>query len=117
MPLPTKNAPDWHDVHAILMSLGEEFGIVVVFSTTVRADYVQTIGKAHRGSYEAVPETVFQAMVRTPYSKQTTFAQACYTLAFDIWCQADGGGATAAKRGAPHDWRGRVEVPRRRRAQ
>lgn len=114
MPLPTKNAPDWNDVHGILMSLGEEFGLAVVFSTTVRSDYVETIGKAYGNPYAPPAPVVHQALIRQPYSKQTTFAQACYTLAFDIWCQADGAGATAAKRGAPHDWRGRIEVPRRR---
>lgn len=114
MPQPTKNAPDWNDVHGILMSLGEDFSLVVVFSTTVRSDYVQTIAKAYRGTLEGPEEVIWQALVRQPYSKNTTFAQTCYTLAFDLWCQADGAGATAAKRGPTHDWRGRVEVPRRR---
>lgn len=115
MPNRTVNAPDWFDVEAIIGSIRDDYSLLVLFTTTVRAEGVLTIGKAYRGTYAVPEEVVYQAKIMQPINTKATFAQTCYTLAFDLWCQMDGGGATAAQRGPTYGWSGSVEVPRRRR--
>lgn len=117
MPIPTKNAPDWIDVENMCAALAEEFGCIVTFTTRLRGGKVEVIGKSTTGSFSGTQEVLHVALVTWPVQLNKDMAQACYTLAFDLWCQHDGGGATAADRGPPYDWRGRVETPRRRRAQ
>lgn len=117
MPQPHHNAPDWHDVANVLDSLGRDYNLVVVFSTTVRSNGIQTIGKALSHSYAEDSAVVYQALVTQRYDTKQTYAQTCYTLAFDLWCQADGAGATAARRGPPVGWDGKPERLRRRTAQ
>jgi len=114
MPQPTKNAPDWIDVENLLGVLGEEYKMVVYFSTRLRSGKVEVIGKTHSVPYTLEAPVIHVALVSFDIKKPRDMAQVCYSIAFDLWCQHDGAGATAAKRGAPHDWRGRVEVPRRR---
>jgi hypothetical protein len=114
VPQPKKNNPDWIDVQNILGVLGEEYKMVVYFTTRLRGDRVETIGKAYGAPYtgEGTPELV--ALVTFPRHQPKDMVVAFFTLAWDIWCQADGGGATAASRGAPTSWSGYPEVPRRR---
>lgn len=115
MPQPTKNAPDWIDVQNLLGVLGEEYKVVVYFSTRVRADKVETIGKTYLAPYTLEAPVAHVALVTFPLQKPRDMATVCYSIAFDLWCQHDGGGATAAERGPTHSWQGRIEVPRRRR--
>ena len=114
MPQVTKNAPDWVDVQNLLGVLGENHKAVVYFTTRVRAEVVEVIGKTHGAPYTPDAPILHVALVSFPLTKPRDMAQVCYTLCFDLWCQHDGGGATAAKRGAPVGWNGRVEVPRGR---
>lgn len=111
MPQQTKNAPDWIDLQNLLGVLGEEYKVVVYFSTRLRNDRVEVIGKAHSAPYTLDAPVVHVALVSFFVKKPLDMAGVCYTLAFDLWCQFDGGGATSAKRGAPYGWNGRVEVP------
>lgn len=117
MPMPTKNAPDWIDVENMCAVLAEEFNVQVRFSTCIRVGKVECIGKTHSSPYDIHAPVVHVALVSFPVQHNKDMATTCYTLAFDLWCQHDGGGATAAHRGAPYAWNGRVETPRRRRAQ
>jgi len=48
MPQPTKNAPDYLDLQNLLSVLGAEYHVVAYFSTRIRADKVDIIGKTHR---------------------------------------------------------------------
>jgi hypothetical protein len=116
MPQPTKNAPDAHDVYNMLASLGEEFGCTVEFTSRYYADYVQIIARARKWADAPDGAVVVQALTKYKYGRHADREQIEYTLAFDLWLQLDGGGATAAKRGPTHGWNGRVEVPRRRTA-
>jgi hypothetical protein len=112
MPQITKNAPDYIDLQNLLGVLGEEYKVVVYFSTRLRDDRVEVIGKTHGAPY-TIDAPVQHVALASFYVKQPKdMAVTMYTLAFDLWCQHDGGGATAAKRGAPTGWNGRVEVPR-----
>jgi len=97
--------------------LGEEYKVVVYFSTRIRGDKVEVIGKTHSAPYTLEAPVEHVALASFQVQRPKDMAVTMYTLAFDLWLQHDGGGATAAKRGAPHDWRGRVETPRRRTAQ
>lgn len=116
MPQVTKNNPDWIDVQNIQGALGEEYALVVYYSTRLRGDRVEVIGKAYGAPYVAEGTPAYVALVSFPVKQPKDMVVAFFTLAWDIWCQADGGGATAAKRGAPVTWRGYPEVPRRRKA-
>lgn len=117
MPQAQRNAPDYIDLANILGTLGEEFKVVVYFSTRLRGDVVEVIGKTHSAPYTLEAPVIHVALASFPIKQPKDMASTLYTLAFDLWCQHDGAGATAAKRGAPHTWQGRVETPRRRRAQ
>lgn len=115
MPQPTRNAPDWIDVQNILGALGEGYAVVVYFSTRLRNDKVEVVVKTYCAPYTLEAQVAHVALVSFPIKQPRDMAQVCYTLAFDLWCQHDGGGATAAERGPSYSWQGRVEVPRRRR--
>lgn len=114
MPQPHRNGPDWMDVQNLLSALGESYHVVVYFTTRVRADRVEVFGKSYGPPYTVEAPVEHVAMASFLVKHPQDMAQTYYTLAFDLWCQHDGAGATAAKRGAPRDWRGRIEVPRRR---
>lgn len=115
MPQVTKNAPDYIDLANLLGVLGEEYKVVVYFSTRLRGDKVEVIGKTYGAPYTLEAPVEHVALASFPIKQPRDMAQTYYTIAFDLWCQHDGGGATAAKRGAPTTWRGYPEVPRRRR--
>lgn len=114
MPMPTKNAPDYIDLENICGSLGETYHVVVYFSTRIRGGRVEVLGKTHGAPYTLEAPVEHVALATFDIKRPADMVQTMFTLCWDLWCQHDGGGATAAKRGAPHDWQGRIEVPRRR---
>lgn len=114
MPQPTRNAPDFIDVENMCASLGESYSVVVYFTVRIRSGKVELIGKTHGAPYTQESAPVHVALASWPITLKKDMAVQMYTVAFDLWCQHDGGGATAAKRGAPYNWQGRVETPRRR---
>lgn len=115
MPQVTKDAPDFIDVENMCASLGESYGVVVYFTTRLRNGKVELFGKTYGVPYTQEAPVQHVAMVSWPVQHKKDVASAMYSVAFDLWCQHDGGGATAAQRGAPYDWSGRVQTPRRRR--
>lgn len=117
MPMPVKNAPDWIDLQGMMGALGEQYQVVVYFSTRIRGDIVEIIGKTHGAPYTLEAPVQHVALASFPCNRPKDMATTMYTIAFDLWLQHDGGGASAAKRGPTYDWRGRVEKPRRRHAQ
>lgn len=114
MPQPTRDAPDMLDVENMCASLGEAYHVVVYFTTRIRNCKVELIGKTHGAPYSQDAPVQHVAMASWPVQLKKDVAVQMYTIAFDLWCQHDGAGATAAKRGVPHTWQGRVETPRRR---
>jgi len=114
MPQVTRNAPDFIDVENMCASLGETYHVVVYFVTRIRSGKVELIGKTYGAPYTQEAPVQHVALASWPVKLPKDMATAMYTVAFDLWCQHDGGGATAAKRGAPVNWQGRVETPRRR---
>jgi hypothetical protein len=115
MPQTTKNEPDYIDVGNILRALSESYQVVVYYGIRFRADYVEVTGKTHGAPYTPDAPVEHVALSKIQFFHKANMAVTLYTLAFDLWCQHDGGGATAARRGPPTDWAGRVEIPRRRR--
>jgi hypothetical protein len=115
MPQPTKNAPDMLDVENMCAALGETYHVVVYFTTRIRNQKVELIGKTHGVPYTQEAKVEHVALASWPIQMRKDIPTAMYTVAFDLWCQHDGGGATAAERGAPYGWNGRVEVPTGRR--
>lgn len=105
------------DVQNMCSALGTEYHVVVYFSVRIRGDLVEVIGKTHSAPYSVEAPVEHVALATFPVKLPKDMAVTMYTLAFDLWCQHDGGGATAAQRGAPYSWQGRVQTPRRRRAQ
>lgn len=103
------------DVEGICASLGESYGVVVYFTTRIRSGKVELIGKTHGTPYNQEAPVHHVALASWPVQLPRDIPTQMYTVAFDLWCQHDGGGATAAKRGATYDWQGRVQIPRRRR--
>jgi len=114
MPQPTRNAPDFIDLANICQALGESYHVVVYFTARLRGDKMEVIGKTHCAPYTMEASVAHVALVTFPIKQPKDMATTMYTIAFDLWCQHDGGGATAAKRGTPYTWRGYPEVPRRR---
>lgn len=114
MPQPTRNAPDMIDVENMCAALGESYNVVVYFTTRLRSGKVELIGKTHSTPYGPDAPVQHVALASWPIQVRKDLVVAMYTVAFDLWCQHDGGGATAAKRGAPYGWNGRVETPRSR---
>ena len=114
MPQPTKNAPDMIDVQNIIGSLGSEYKVVVQFRTVIRSDRVEIVGETRGAPYDQSAPVEHVALVSFPVKQPKDLVVAMFTLCWDLWCQYDGGGETAARRGAPYDWMGRPEVPRRR---
>jgi hypothetical protein len=96
-------------------SIGEEFAHAVYFVTRYRGDIIEVIAKAVPAPYTPDTPATHVALATWPYRTVKNRTQVEFTLAFDLWLQFDGGGATAAKRGPTYGWSGRVEVPRRRR--
>lgn len=116
MPQKTKDGPDEQDVYNMCASIGEEFKHVVYFITRYRADKVEIAAKAVPAPFlPSIPPT-YVALQTFPIKTPRPHANVHFSLAFDIWCQFDGGGATAARRGVPPTWQGGIEIPRRRRA-
>lgn len=115
MPQVTKNAPDGYDTYNMCAAIGEQFGLTVEFSCRYYADYVQVIARATAPVIGENGRTVYQALTKYRYGAKNHREQYEYTLAFDLWCQLDGGGATAAERGPTYDWQGNVQTPRWRR--
>lgn len=115
MPQPRKDSPDLVDLDNITCTIGEEYARVVYFTCRVRADALEIIGKAVPAPYTPDTPATHVALQRVPIKLNRDLPTVLYTIAFDIWLQLDGGGATAASRGPTRDWRGRLEVPRRRR--
>jgi hypothetical protein len=114
MPQPRRDAPDYVDLQNILGALGEEYKVVVYFSTRLRSDKVEVIGKTYGAPYTLDAPVQHVALASFPIKQPKDMAVTMYTLAFDLWCQHDGAGATAARRGAPVSWYGHLEIPRRR---
>lgn len=114
MPQPRRNNPDMVDVQNMLHALGEDYGVIVRFTITVRGDLVEAIGKSYEAPYTPDAKVVHVALASWPVQVYKDIPAQLYLLAFDIWCQHDGAGATAARRGPTYSWQGRVEVPRRR---
>jgi len=114
VPQPHKNAPDAIDVYNLLESIGEEFHCVVEFQMTYTTAGVTTIARAYKVIRQTYDQIECQALHKRPKATLITQDQINFTLAWDIWCQLDGGGATAATRGAPYGWNGRPEKVRRR---
>jgi len=117
MPQVTKNAPDAHDTYNMCAAIAEEFGLIVEFTCHYYADYVQVIARARTYKENPEGEVTHQALTKYRYGTKTAREQLEYGLAFDLWCQCDGMGATAAKRGPTYQWNGRLEKIRRRTAQ
>lgn len=115
MPQPTRNAPDYIDLQNMEGALGEAYQVVVQYRVRLRSDKVEVIGATYSAPYDCTGSPVHVALASFPVKQPKDMASTLYTVAFDLWCQHDGGGATAARRGAPTDWRGNVETPRRRR--
>lgn len=107
-------APDWIDVQNICTELGHEFGLRVQLVTEVKGDDVEFVARAYKvgGAFDGV--LTFQALSRQRLKSVKDFPVVAFNLLFDIFQQADGGGATAARRGPSFGWRGRVNTPRRR---
>jgi hypothetical protein len=99
------------DVENMCMALGEAYGVVVYFTTRIRNQKVELIGKTHSTPYTQDAPVVHVALASWPVKLRKDIPTAMYTVAFDLWCQHDGGGATAAARPFPRRWDGRVEVP------
>jgi len=114
MPRPMRNAPDFIDLQNLLGALGESYQVVVYFCTRIRADKVECIGKTYGAPYTLESPVQHVALASFPIAHPQEMVQVMYTLAYDLWMQHDGGGETAARRGGTRDWRGRLEVPRRR---
>lgn len=115
MPQRTVNAPDLIDLENMCSALGESYHVVVYFTARVRGGKMELIGKTHGPPYTEAAPVEHVALVSIPIQYKPDMVQKMYTLAFDLWCQHDGGGATAAKRGNMAMWDGRYPVPRRRR--
>lgn len=114
MPNLTKNAPDLVDLQAMVGTIGESYAHAVYFSCRIRADALEVIGKTVPAPYTQATEATHVALQILPLQSRQDLTVVFYTLAFDLWLQHDGGGATAAKRGPTYDWQGRLNVPRRR---
>ena len=116
MPAPERRDPDAHDVYNMCSAVGEEFSHAIYFVTRYRGDIVEVIAKAVPAPYTPDTPATHVALATWPYKVKKNRDVVEYTLAFDLWLQFDGGGATAARRGPVYGWSGRVEVPRRARA-
>jgi len=114
MPQKPYNAPDMIDVENICASIGESYSCVVYFSTRIRGGKVELIGKTHSAPYSPDAPVQHVALASWPVQLRKDMAQEMFNIAWDLWCQHDGAGATAAKRGAPRSWQGGIETPRRR---
>jgi len=117
VPQPHKIAPDDLDVYNIIAYLGEEHAALVEITVVYKADYVESVARAFAVGAVVDKVVVRQAYHRRQYRPSIPQAQVNFTLCYDLVMQYEGGGATAARRGAPTRWDGRVEVPRRRNAQ
>jgi hypothetical protein len=115
MPQRTKNTPDAIDIENLLGALGEEYSVVVYWSVRFRGGRVEVIGKTYGAPYTQDGAPIHVALASFKVQQPPDLFQTLFTVAWDLWCQHDGAGATAARRGAPTTWRGYPEVPRRRR--
>lgn len=103
----TVSEPDMIDVYNIVSSLGEEYGFRVQFHCEFRPDYFEVIGRAYKPVAVGQEVLHFQALSKKPLRRAVNPATQMFTVAWDLYCQASGGGATAAQRGAPAGWDGR----------
>ena len=107
-------APDWIDVSNITRELGDTFNLRVQVTSEYTADEFIFTARAYRTSGDWGGVVVFQSLSRSPLRSVKDYPTVAYNLLFDIYMQADGGGATAARRGPPRSWSGRVQTPRSR---
>lgn len=107
--------PDLIDVQNICAECRDVHALKVQFQLEVTQDYLTVIARGYKVGGTPDPVLHFQALSKKPLRQARDIAQQLFTTAFDIFCQADGGGATAAARGAPRGWNGRPAVARPRR--
>lgn len=116
MPQRTKNTPDPIDIENLCSALGESYAVVVYWTVRLRGGRVEVIGKTHGAPYTQDCPVIHVALASFKVQQPADMFQTMFTVAWDLWCQHDGAGATAARRGAPTTWQGYPEVPRRRKA-
>ena len=102
--------PDLIDVTNVQQELGEAYGMTVQYTIEVHPDYIQVVGRAYKHAGTPTPVLQFQALTKKPLQSARDIASLLFTVAFDLFTQADGGGATAATRGAPRGWDGRPQI-------
>lgn len=112
MPHPHKNAPDAIDVYNLLESIGESYYCIVEFRMSYTTMGVTTIARAYKVNRQDEEQIECQALHKRVKASLISQDQVNFTLAWDIWCQLDGGGATSAQRGAPYGWNGYPEKVR-----
>lgn len=103
----TVSEPDMIDVYNIVSSLGDEYGLRIQFVSEYAPDYFTLIGRAYKPTAVGQEALHFQALSRKPLRQARNPVAQMFTVAWDLYCQASGGGATAAQRGAPAGWNGR----------
>lgn len=111
----TVHAPDWIDVNSQLTALGEDFGCLCEFITTVERDYVITTARCRVIAGDPFDAIVAQARSQRPLKSKPDLAIICFALAQDCWRQLDSGNAAIAPRATPTGWDGRPQIARRQR--
>jgi len=112
---PEYHEPDMIDLFNLVSAIGDDYHLTVQYQTTISLDYVTVIARAYYHGGTVDPVLHFQALVKKPLRVTRDVTPMLYTVTWDIWCQAEGLGATAASRPAPISWNGRPHITRRAR--
>lgn len=87
----TAYSPDMIDVYNIVADIGTTFGLRVQFTAEYIPDYFQVIARAFKPNGAGNDVVQFQALVKKPIQFKGDPAHIFFTLAWDIFQQADSG--------------------------
>lgn len=114
-PEQTTYSPDMIDVYNIVHEIGEVFGLRVQFTAEYVPDYFQVVARAFAPNGSGNEVIQFQALVKKPIQKHTDLAQVFFTVAWDLFQQADNGVLAVASQKPAIGWNGRPQIRARSR--
>lgn len=107
------HTPDAIDLQNQVSALGQDFGLLVVWSFRVEYDFVVLVARAYKPGGEETRTVEYQAIVRTPVRSKPDITQMAFRAVFDLWHQADRGVLGSKPPDVAHGWNGRPAVARR----
>ncbi len=108
--------PDWIDVETQLSAIAEDFGALCTFVLTIERQRVHIRARCDKIVRKDADPPLVVAMASRPVNSVPNVAVMAFAVAQDCYRQLDTGTLGVAQKPLAHEWSGRPQVLRRRRA-